>query len=566
MVPLSQQIQGAQRLSADALSALRQIASRRERRWVLALPLAIAGLVSLPIALLLGELLTPSVEIWSHLWQTTLPRMLGNTAFLLFAVGLGTTVLGVGLAWLVTAYQFPLRSVFERALILPLAVPSFVMGFVLMATFDYAGPVQTLWRQWFGREAWFPEIRTGHGAALALTVVLYPYVYLLARAAFREQAASTFEAARVMGYSRVRAFFRVALPMARPSIAAGALLAMMEAMTDFATVRFFSFPTLSEGVVRVWEGHMNRAAATELASLLLVVALALLLIERRLRKGARYDQQGGRGRRVARVRLTGIARWLAFAVCALVLGFAFVLPVSQLIAWTLGEIHGQIPGTWETVYGHYIATTFGLAAAAAALTLLLALLLAQGARWSRSPAARLIVRLATSGYAMPGAVVAAGVLLTLAAIDRGWAGLAGDGARASLLLTGSVIGLLYAYVVRFLAVSYNSADASLEKIKPTLTQAARTMGAGPMRILRRVYAPLAINGLAAGALLVFVDVAKELPVTMLLRPFGMDTLSIWSYMLAAEGMYQAAGLPALTILVVGLPAVILLMRLGGDPR
>lgn len=559
-------MQGAQRLSAEALAALRRVTPGRDRRWALAFPVLIAGLVSLPIALLLAELLTPSVDTWVHLWQTTLPRMLGNTAFLLFAVGVGTTVLGVGLAWLVTAYQFPLRGLFERALILPLAVPSFVMGFVLMATFDFAGPVQTLWRQWFGREAWFPDIRTGHGAALALTIVLYPYVYLLARAAFREQAASTLEAARVMGCSRVRAFFRVALPMARPSIAAGALLAMMEAMTDFATVRFFSFPTLSEGVVRVWEGHMNRAAATELASLLLVVALVLMLAERRLRKRARYDQQGGRGRRVARVHLNGAARWLAFGACAVVLAFAFILPVGQLIAWTLSEIQGQIPGTWETVYGHYIVTTFGLAAAAAALALVLALVLAQGARLSRSRAARVIVRVATFGYAMPGAVVAAGVLLTLAAVDHAIAGLAGEGVRVGLLLTGSIVGLMYAYVVRFLAVSYNSADASLEKIKPTLTQAARTMGAGPIRILRRVYAPLAINGLAAGALLVFVDVAKELPVTMLLRPFGMDTLSIWSYMLAAEGMYEAAALPALTILIIGLPAVILLMRVGGEPR
>jgi len=517
---------------------------------------AVAALVTLPIVALLAELLTPSVAIWTHLWSTILPRMMANTVFLLFAVGFGTTVLGVTLAWLVTAYTFPLRAVFERALILPLAVPSFVMGFVLMATFDFAGPIQTLWRDLFGRGAWFPEIRTGHGAALALTVVLYPYVYLLARAAFHEQAASTFEAARVMGCSRLMAFFRLALPMARPSIAAGALLAMMEAMTDFATVRFFSFPTLSEGVVRVWEGHMNRAAATELASLLLLVALGLMLTERHLRKGARYDQQGGRGRSLHRVPLVGAAKWGAVAFCGGVLGFAFVLPVGQLAAWTINKIQGSIPGTWDIVFVQYIVTTFGLAASAAGLALVLALMLAYGARWSRSRAAKFIVWAATFGYALPGAVVAAGVLLTLATVDR----VLGVG----LILTGSIVGLLYAYVVRFLAVSYNSTDASLEKIRPSMTQAARTMGAGGLRILWRVQDPLALNGLAAGALLVFVDVMKELPATMLLRPFGMDTLSIWSYMLAVEGMYEAAALPALTILVVGLPAIVLLMRVGGD--
>lgn len=520
------------------------------------LPVLVATLVALPIVLLLAELLTPSTEVWEHLWATALPRMLLNTAFLLLAVGFGTCLIGVSLAWLVTAYEFPLRAFFERALILPLAVPSFVMGFVLMATFDFAGPIQTQWREWFGREAWFPDIRTGHGAALALTVVLYPYVYLLARAAFREQAASTFEAARVMGCNRVVAFFRLALPMARPSIAAGVLLAMMETMTDFATVRFFSFPTLSEGVVRVWEGQMNRAAATELASLLLMTALTLLLAERYFRRGARYDQQGGRGRSLQRVQLRGLGRWIGVGACAAVLGFAFALPGGQLIAWSLHEIDGHIPGTWETVYVQYVATTFGLAAAAASITLLLALFLAYGSRASRSRASRIIVRVATLGYALPGSVIAAGVLLTLAAIDRALG--------LGLILTGSILGLLYAYVVRFLAVSYNSTDASLEKIKPNMTHAARTMGAGPLRILFRVQAPLALNGLAAGALLVFVDVMKELPATLLLRPFGMDTLSIWSYMLAAEGMYEAAALPALTIVAVGLPAVIVLMQVGNN--
>jgi len=283
---------------------------RSNRRYTaLILPVVIAALVAVPLLLLLGELLTPSVEVWEQLWATTLPRMIGNTLFLLVAVGLGTSTIGVSLAWLVTAYDFPLRRIFDRALLLPLAVPSFVMGFVFMATFDYAGPVQTAWREWFGRGAPFPDIRSGPGAALVLTLVLYPYVYLLARAAFREQGATTFEAARMMGCSRREAFFRLVLPMARPSIVAGATLAMMEAMTDFATVRFFSFPTLSEGVVRVWEGRMDRAAATELASLLLFFALALILLERLGRRGARYDQQGGRGRRPLRVTLTGVYRW-----------------------------------------------------------------------------------------------------------------------------------------------------------------------------------------------------------------------------------------------------------------
>jgi iron(III) transport system permease protein len=521
----------------------------------------IAVLVALPLLLLLGELLTPSVDLWTHWWQTTLPRMIGNTLFLMVGVALGTGVIGIGLAWLVTAYQFPLRALYERALLLPLAVPSFVMGFVFMATFDYAGPVQTVWRSWFGRGAYFPDIRSGWGAALVLTLVLYPYVYLLARAAFREQAASTFEAARMMGYSRVQTLFRLVLPMARPSLAAGLALALMEAMTDFATVRFFSFPTLSEGIVRTWEGRMDRAGATELATLLLLFAIVLITLERYLRRGAQYFQQGGRSRKVERVTLRGSAAWAATLVCAAVLGLAFVLPAGQLIAWVIAEIQGHIPGTWEVVYGQYILTTFGLAAGAAALTVILALLLAQAGRQHRRTKA--LIRLATLGYAMPGAVVAAGVLLTLAPVDHALnngLGAAGPG----LILTGSIIGLMYAYTVRFMSVAHNSVESSLDKVKPSIEQAARTMGAGPGRILRRVYAPLVVNGMAAGALLVFVDVMKELPATLFLRPFGMDTLAIWSYMLAAEAYWQAAALPALTIVGIGLLPVFLLMRLGED--
>ncbi len=536
----------------------------QQRSWKsLALALLVALLAAAPVGLLLGELLTPDVDLWTHLWATTLPKMILNTLLLMTGVGIGTLVIGSGLAWLVTAYQFPARAIFERALLLPLAVPSFVMGFVFMALFDYAGPVQTQWRAWFGREAFFPEIRSGWGAAIVLTLVLYPYVYLLARAAFREQAASTVEAARVMGYSRLGAFFRLVLPMARPSLAAGAILAMMEAMTDFATVRFFSFPTLSEGVVRTWEGRMDRAAATELATLLLVFAAALIVLERLFRGKARYDQSGGQGRRSARIPLLGWRRWLAVGLCLTVLGLAFILPVGQLTLWVIAEINGHIPGTWETVYGQYIANTFSLAFTAALLTVFLSLLLAHGARMNKGRFAKWLVRLATLGYALPGAVIAAGVLLTLAPLDHAANQvLAGSGWQPGLLLTGSITGLIYAYVVRFMSVAHNSVDASLVKVKPSMEQAARIMGASSGRILRRIHLPLIANGAAAGVILVFVDVMKELPATLLLRPFGMDTLAIWAYMLASESFWQAAALPSLTILVVGLLPVALLMRIG----
>ncbi|HRF99185.1 MAG TPA: ABC transporter permease subunit, partial [Aggregatilineales bacterium] len=260
-------------------------------RWKsLILPLLIALLIVLPLGGLVIRIFTPTVELWEKLWATTLPTMLMNTFVLMAGVGVGTFILGVGFAWLVTAYQFTGRVWFERLLLLPMALPAYVMGFVFMATFDYAGPVYTQWRAWFGKDAWFPEVRSAFGAIFVLTLVLYPYVYLLARAAFREQAASTVEAARMMGYTRTRAFFRLILPLARPSIVAGVVLAMMEAMTDYGTVRFFGYSTLSEGIVRVWEFRYDRQTATELAALLFFVALVMIGLERLLRGRARYYQ------------------------------------------------------------------------------------------------------------------------------------------------------------------------------------------------------------------------------------------------------------------------------------
>jgi iron(III) transport system permease protein len=537
--------------------------TERRLRGRLLLPLIVAGLVVLPILNLLSTLLSPSFEMWQRLWETILPRMLGNTLLLLGGVGALTLIIGTGMAWLVTAYQFPLRALFERALLLPLAVPSFVMGFVYMATFDFAGPVQTTLRAWFGQSFRPPDIRSGWGAILVMSLVLYPYVYLLARAAFREQAATTYEAARVMGYTRMQTFFRLIVPLARPSLVAGMALAMMEAMTDFATVRFFNFPTVSEGIVRLWEGRMDRAGAIELSLLLLGVALCLILLERTLRGKARYYQSGGASRRPQRVPLRGAAAGLAIGVNVALLGAAFVLPVGQLIAWSLSYVQNSLGG-WRAVFWQYALNTFGLAALAATITVFLALLIANGVRLRSGRTARIVARLATLGYALPGAVIAAGVLLTLAPIDRAINAFAQQMnlSAPGLILTGTIIGLMYAYSVRFMSVAFNSVEASLEKVKPSMEQAARTMGASPLRVLWRIHLPLVSQGMVAAAILVFVDVMKELPATVMLRPFGMDTLAIWTYMAAAESFWEEASLPALTILAVGLIPVWFLMRIG----
>ncbi|MCZ6857107.1 MAG: iron ABC transporter permease, partial [Gemmatimonadetes bacterium] len=535
------------------------------RLWWSIVPGLIAALVAVPMILLVGRLMNPTGEVWAQLWSTILPEMIRNTLVLMLGVGVITFALGSGLAWLVTAYRFPGSRVFDWALILPIAMPTYVMGFVYMATFDFAGPVQTTLRNWFGSGLVLPNIRSGGGAIMVMGLTLYPYVYFLARAAFREQSSSTFDAARAMGYSRLQTFFKLVLPLARPSLVAGVTLALLEAMTDFATVRFFNFRTMSEGVVYVWQGMMNRDAAIELSAVFLLFALAVVIVERVLRGRSRYYQPGRRTRQIARVKLEGWRKWAATTVCAAIFGAAFALPAGRLILWTLGDLtQPATASALKTVYAAYVLRTFALAATAALVAVMLALVLAQGARFSRGRVGRATRRLATMGYALPGAVIAAGALITLAAIDRSVAGVSQTlfGINPGLLLTGSIAGLVYAYVVRFMAVAYNSVESSMDKVTPHMEMAAQTLGASPTRIMWRVHLPLVKVGMAAGAALVFVDVMKELPATILLAPFGMETLSMWTYMLAAESLWESAALPSLTIVLVGVIPIILLMRVG----
>ncbi|MCB0116481.1 MAG: iron ABC transporter permease [Caldilineaceae bacterium] len=523
--------------------------------------LVLSALVVLPLAVVLLELLTPTQEIWDHLWATLLPTMIRNTVLLVAGVGAGTLVLGTTLAWLVTAYRFPGRGFFDWALLLPMALPSYILAFVYVATFDFAGPVQSALRGWFGADVWFPRIDTGWSAILVLTMTLYPYVYLLARTAFRSQSAYTFDAARTMGLNRTQALLRLVVPLSRPALVAGMSLAMMESLNDFATVRFFNYPTLSEGIFRIWEGMMNRSAAMELAGLLCIFTLGLILVERSLRGGARYTQTGGHAPRPEPVVLSGVRGRLVTLALTGVLSAAFLLPVLQLGLWTWEEWRKQGPGgTLNIAFERYMTTTISIALLAAFATLLWALLLAHSARTSGGWWSKLGTRLATLGYAMPGAVIGVGILMTLTAVDRAthaW------GIGAGLLLTGSLLGLTYAFGVRFLAVAHGSVESSLETVTPSLEQAARTLGDGALRVLVRIQAPLVSRGLLTAALLVFVDVMKELPITLLLRPFGMDTLAIWAYLLASEGFWEAAAVPSLSIVLAGLVPVIVLMRISG---
>ncbi|HME94383.1 MAG TPA: iron ABC transporter permease [Methylomirabilota bacterium] len=524
------------------------------------LAVGIAATLAVPIAVVLSALAAPSRDIWLHLWRTQLLELIAHTVWLLVGVGAGTLIVGGGLAWLVVHHRFPGRSALEWALILPLAVPAYVIGFAFLGLFEYSGPLQTGLRGWWGPGARLPELRSLGGVALMMTLVFYPYVYLLARVAFREQGTAVVETARSLGRSRWGAFLRVTVPMARPSLAAGVALAMMEALADFGTVAIFGYRTLTEAIYRVWYGMFDRIAATQLASVLLLFALALLLLERRARGRARFTQ-AARGTATVEPRaLHGWRAAAATACCGVVLFLAFLLPVGQLGWWAVAVIRaGRIAPDFAALLGR----TGLLAASAAVVVCALAVLLAYAGRLDGGGSVRLATQLASMGYAVPGAVIAVGVLLPLAWADHA---LVPPLERAlgrplGLLLTGSAAGLIVAYVVRFLAVGLQTVEASLGKISPALDDAARMLGARAGAALRRVHLPLMRGGVLTAAALVFVETMKEMPATLLLRPIGLNTLSVEIWERTSEAMWQEAAVPALTLVGAGLLPVMLLIRL-----
>ncbi len=521
--------------------------------WPIAL---LAGVVLLPLIRLALAWLNLTPEVWQHLWETLLPEMVFNTLLLMAGVGVVTLVLGTTLAWLVTHFEFPGARAVEWLLVLPLAIPGYIFGYVFMALFDYAGPFQSQLRAWFGPALELPEFRSLPGAIFTLSLSLYPYVYLLARAGFLELAAAQKDAARVQGYSELAILFKVSLPLIRPSLAAGVSLAIMEALADFAVVRYFNTVTLSEGVVRLWVGQMDRDAAVQLASLLLLIALLVILIERFLRRQARYYQIGGQARPFTRTRLHGWHGTLAAAAVGSVLLLAFALPLIQLLTWAIEELTTTDLGTLEMVFGQYLLNTAGLSVGAASLVIVVALPLAYALRRAGGGRPPAVARLATLGYAVPGTVIALGVLLLAAPLNEAVLSATGG----AVLLSASLFSLMYGYLVRFLAIGFNSIEASLEKVTPNMELAARSLGAGALRVLGRVYLPLIRGGIVAGWLTVFVDTFKELPATMFLRPFGMETLSIWTYMLASESAWQAAAIPSLVIVLANMPVALSLIR------
>ena len=503
-----------------------------------------------------SEALTPSLDFWRDQWSTRLPNMVTSTLGLLVLVGVGTLALGVSLAWLVSAYRFPGRTLFRFALVLPLAMPGYVLGYIFLTTFSFAGPVQSTLRDWFGADAWFPEVRTMAGASLVLCLTLYPYVYVLALTALQEQGLRTWQVARTLGHGRIRAARRAVLPGARPTLAAALALVMMEVLTDFATVQYFNVNTVSLGVFNILKGRADRAAATELATLVLVFALAVIAVERALRGRARFHQRGAR-QFLEPVSLQGGRRWAATGLCLGVLTAGFVFPVLRLVTWV--EIGGQVTARQ---YLEHLSKSGLLAGLAAVSCLVVGLMVTSGSRLSGGRATRWATRAVLIGYTLPGTVVAIGVLVVFKVTGDLMPGVTWQGRSLAVLGTTTLLGVLYAYTVRFVPLTTATLDASLEKVTPSVVMAARTLGARPGRILARIHAPLVRSGMMAALLLVFVHTLQEISVVLLLRPFGFDTLSVWVWDLTANSAWEQTGLPALTIVAVALVPVILMIRAG----
>jgi iron(III) transport system permease protein len=526
------------------------------RLWRMA-SCVIAGVVAAPILIVALAWLTPAGDVWRHLVHTVLGELLRHTAVLMFGVGLGVFVLGAGLAWLIAMCDFPGRRVFDWALMLPLAVPAYVLAFVAVALLDFSGPVQGMLRTLFGSSAWFPPIRSAGGVIGVMVLAFYPYVYMLARAAFLAQGRRMLETGRVYGLTPWAAFVRVALPMARPALAAGVALALMEALADFGAVAVFNYDTFTTAIYKAWQGLFSLPAAAQLASLLLLFVALALIGERQLRGRARYHV-ALRQERVERYRLAGSRAWLASAACSIVLLLAFVIPVGQLLRWVWSAARTDL----DARYLRFFFNTVSLGATAAVATTFCALLLAYTYRLKPDRWVAGAVRFATLGYALPGSVLAVGIMLSFVWLDQHLAQAlqAGLGIAAGPLLTGTLAALLLAYGVRFMAVAYGPIDSSFERIKPSLWQAARSLGATNREILWRVSIPLLRSGLLSAGLLVFVEVMKEMPATLLLRPFGWDTLATRVFEMTSEGQWERAALPAVTLVLAGLIPVVMLVR------
>jgi iron(III) transport system permease protein len=534
--------------------------------WTLA-AMAASLIVVLPVLAVAAAMFAPAGDVWAHLMATSLDRYIGNTLALAALTALGAIAMGVPAAWLATMYEFPGRRFVAWALLLPLAMPTYVLAYAYTDLLQFSGPVQTALRatfDWHKGDYWFPAIRSLGGAACIFSFALYPYVYLLARSAFLAQSVCALEAGRTLGAGPWRCFFTIAVPLSRPAIMAGAALVLMETLADFGAVQYFAIDTFTVGIYRTWFALGEPMAAAQLAALLMLFALTLLAIERYSRGQARYHHNTGRYRHLSGQELGRGAGILALLACLAPPALGFGAPMLAILRLTFSNEVAFFDRSIFAMAWH----SFILAAMASLLAVAVACLMAYGRRLRPTPTLRAATQLASMGYAIPGSVIAIGVLIPLGAADRWLDAVMREhvGISIGLFFSGTVAALIYAYLVRFLAVSFHATEAGLGKINPNLDHAARILGRSPWRALREVHAPMMRGTLATAFLLTFVDTMKELPATMIIRPFNFDTLAVRAHVLASDERLAEAGALALAIVAVGIIPVLLLARAIGDSR
>ncbi len=534
--------------------------TRGRRGWAAGI-VATAILLALPVLVIVGFLVVPSGDVWQHLVDTVLADYVVNTLLLMLGVAIGTLIGGVGTAWLTSMCRFPGRSLFEWALILPMAMPAYIIAYTYTGMLDFAGPVQATLRDltgWGFGDYWFPQIRSLEGAAVMLALVLYPYVYLLSRAAFLSQSLCVLDVSRTLGNGPWRTFFVVALPLARPAIVAGLTLALMETLADYGTVQYFGVQTFTTGIFRTWFGLNNAAAAAQLSAMLLGFVLVLIALERISRREARYHNTSQRHQAIRRHHLTGWHAAAAIIFCLIPVLFGFVIPAGQLAAWALTIADSA----FDAAFWRLVLNSLELAATAAVIALFLAVFLGYGKRQQPTGPVKGAVKIAGLGYAVPGTVIAIGVIIPFAWVDNtldAWMRQTFD-ISTGLLLSGTLAALIFAYLTRFLAVALQTVEAGLGRIRPSMDEAGRAMGYRPGQLLLSIHIPMLRGSLLTAALLVFVDVLKELPATLILRPFNFNTLAVRAYELASDERLADTAPAALTIVLAGLLPVILLSR------
>lgn len=527
-----------------------------------ALPLTavvIAALLSAPIVLIVSFVFFGTSDVWQHLWHTVLPIYLRNSALLMLGVAAGTLLIGVATAWLTACYDFPARRLCALLLLLPMAMPAYIVAYTYTGLLDYAGPVQSWLRAQTGLgygQYWFPSIHSLGGAVAILTLVLYPYVYLLARAAFIAQSGQLLEVARTLGRPLGKSFFTVVLPIARPAIAVGVSLALMETLADYGTVQYFGVPTFTTGIFRTFYGFGDAVAAAQLATVLLAFVSLIVVLERFSRRGRRYfllqDQHLQRPRRLSLSRPAG---YLALCCCAIPPFLGFILPLLVLLRWGMHSAEWFSAGFLSTA-----AHSFLLAGLATLIVVAIALLLAYAVRLSQSPVARIALQLTSLGYALPGTIIAIGVVIGFAWLDHNLVVIVEQALsmQLGLLFSGTLVALLFAYTVRFLAVSSGAVQSGLQTLKPSLDGTAQLLGRRPWQLMREVHVPLLRPAVLTALLIVFVDVLKELPATLMLRPFDFNTLAIRAFEMASDERLMDAAPASIMIVAVGLLPVMLL--------